>query len=76
MYGTFDLKSLPPSARLVLAYLRSAKISDVARIMENTGLSRRSVMNSVKMLKELGLIDIQVCLSDTRRRYYCVKIFP
>ncbi|KAA8922110.1 helix-turn-helix domain-containing protein [Thermoplasma sp.] len=74
MYPTVDIREFPLSVRLVFSYLKNEKISDMARIMESTGLSRRSVMYAVKVLKEANLIDIQICLSDTRRRYYCIKI--
>ncbi len=69
----FDLS---PSTRLVLNYLKTAKISDVDSIIKNTGISRRALMYAVKILKEKNLIDTQICLSDTRRRYYCIRINP
>ncbi|PYB68963.1 transcriptional regulator [Thermoplasma sp. Kam2015] len=74
MYPNVDVREFPLSVRLVFSYLKDQKISDVAHIMEATGLSRRSVMYAVRILKEANLIDIQICLSDTRRRFYCVKI--
>ncbi|MCY0851119.1 MarR family transcriptional regulator [Thermoplasma acidophilum] len=74
MYPTVDIREFPLSVRLVFSYLKNEKISDVAHIMESTGLSRRSVMYAVKVLRDANLIDIQICLSDTRRRYYCIKI--
>ncbi len=67
----FDLS---PSTRLVLNYLKTAKISDVDSIIRNTGISRRALMYAVKILKEKNMIDTQICLSDTRRRYYCIRI--
>ncbi|WP_290705378.1 winged helix DNA-binding protein [Ferroplasma sp. Type II] len=68
------LKMLTPSTRLVLITLRQLKIARLCQIMESTGLSKRSVLYSVKKLKQMGLIEINVCLSDTRQRFYCITI--
>ncbi|MGC8608921.1 MAG: MarR family transcriptional regulator [Thermoplasmata archaeon] len=65
---------LSPSTKLVLNYLKEAKISDIDSIIRNTGLSRRALMYSIKTLRNRGMIDTQICLSDTRRRYYCIRI--
>ncbi len=65
---------IPPSARLVLHVLRELKISDIRRLSDETGLPRRTLMYAIRRLKENKLIDIQICLNDSRRRYYCVAI--
>lgn len=65
---------IPPSARLVLHVLRELKIVDMKKLAKETGLPRRTLMYAIHRLKENGLIDIQVCLNDSRKRYYCVRI--
>ncbi|MCL4350243.1 MAG: hypothetical protein M1535_02195 [Candidatus Thermoplasmatota archaeon] len=39
--------------------------------MKETGLSKRTLMGSLKHLKEESLISVKTCLTDTRRRFYC-----
>ncbi|WMT51585.1 MAG: winged helix DNA-binding protein [Ferroplasma sp.] len=69
-----ELKTLTPSTRLVLITLRQFKVARLCQIIESTGLSKRSVLYSVKKLSAMGLIEINICLSDTRQRFYCIKI--
>jgi DNA-binding MarR family transcriptional regulator len=69
-----ELKTLTPSTRLVLITLRQFKVARLCQLIESTGLSKRSVLYSVKKLSGMGLIEINVCLSDTRQRFYCIKI--
>jgi DNA-binding MarR family transcriptional regulator len=69
-----ELKMLTPSTRLVFMILRQMKVARLCQIIESTGLSRRSVLYSVKKLNSMGLIEISICLSDTRQRFYCIKI--
>ncbi|WP_337860685.1 winged helix DNA-binding protein [Ferroplasma sp.] len=69
-----ELKILTPSTRLVLITLRRMKVARLCQIMEDTGLSKRSVLYSVKKLNSMGLIEVNICLSDTRQRFYCIKI--
>ncbi len=65
---------LTPSARLVLRVLRDLRITDTLTLLNETGLSRRSLMYSIKQLKSLGLVSVQICLKDSRKRYYCISI--
>ncbi|WP_298278005.1 MarR family transcriptional regulator [Ferroplasma sp.] len=69
-----QLKTLTPSTRLVLITLKQFKVARLCQLIESTGLSKRSVLYSVKKLSAMGLIEINICLSDTRQRFYCVKI--
>ncbi|MCL4356900.1 MAG: MarR family transcriptional regulator [Candidatus Thermoplasmatota archaeon] len=66
-------KELTPSSRLILITLRSIKIADVKTLMKETGLSKRTLMGSLKHLKEESLINVKTCLTDTRRRFYCYE---
>lgn len=54
--------------------LKAHKILDMKRMLSETGLPRRTLMYAISRLKETGLIDIQICLNDSRRRYYCIRI--
>ena len=69
-----ELKALTPSTRLVLITLRQFKVARLCQLIESTGLSKRSVLYSVKKLNAMKLIEINICLSDTRQRFYCIKI--
>lgn len=69
-----ELKALTPSTRLVLITLRQLKVARLCQLIESTGLSKRSVLYSVKKLNAMRLIEINICLSDTRQRFYCIKI--
>ena len=69
-----ELIRLTPSAKLVLRVLKELRISDSLTLLNETGLSRRSLMYSVKQLRNLGLVNVQVCLKDSRKRYYCISI--
>ncbi|MCW6170972.1 MAG: MarR family transcriptional regulator [Thermoplasmatales archaeon] len=64
---------LPPSARLVLNVLMNRKILRFEEIMLLTGLSKRSLLYAIKVLREKGLVEVEVCMSDTRRRFYCLE---
>ncbi len=65
---------MPTSARLVFMVLKQLRIADFRTIEMESGLSKRSVLYAVKRLREMGLIDIQICLNDTRKRFYCIRI--
>ncbi|WP_162509595.1 MarR family transcriptional regulator [Thermogymnomonas acidicola] len=69
-----EQREMPPSAKLVLRVLRELKIATVKRLEEETGLSRRTLMYAIKVLKEAGLIETQICLTDTRKRFYCIRL--
>jgi DNA-binding transcriptional ArsR family regulator len=69
-----ELIRLTPSAKLILRVLRELRITDSITLREETGLSRRSVMYSIKQLKSLGLVTVQICLKDSRKRYYCISL--
>ncbi len=68
------IRSMPPSAKLLLRVLKENKISRFEELMDETLLSKRTLLYAIKTLKELGLIETQVCMSDARRRFYCVKL--
>ena len=68
------IRSLPPSAKLLLRVLRENKVSRFEELMEETLLSKRTLLYAIRALKELDLIETQICMSDARRRFYCVKL--
>lgn len=68
------IRSVPPSAKLLLRVLRENKISRFDDLMDETMLSKRTLLYAIRTLKELDLIETQVCMSDARRRFYCVKL--
>jgi len=68
------VNNLSPSAKLIYKILEEIKVARLCQLMEITGLSRRTILYSIKALNKYGLIDITTCLSDTRQRFYCLKI--
>jgi DNA-binding MarR family transcriptional regulator len=66
--------NMTTSSRFVLMILQEKKIATVNEIQNRSKLSRRTIMNSIRDLRKLGLIDVHVCLSDTRKRFYCLRI--
>lgn len=74
MESTEAIREMPPSAKLVMRILREVKICDLNRLKVESGLSRRALMYAVKFLREMDFIETKVCLSDTRKRFYCIKL--
>lgn len=68
------IKTIPTSAKLLLRVLKEKKISRFDDLMEETLLSKRTLLYAIKTLKEMDLIETQVCMSDARRRFYCIKL--
>jgi DNA-binding MarR family transcriptional regulator len=62
---------MPPSSRTVLDALSRAKISTLNAIINETGLPSRTVQLALKNLIELKLVNVRICLNDTRRKFYC-----
>jgi DNA-binding MarR family transcriptional regulator len=67
------IPDLTPSALQVLEFIKSRKIARFSEIIQYTGLSKRSVLYSIEKLKEMGLVETQICMTDTRRRFYCIR---
>ncbi len=67
------IPELTHSALKVFEFIRSRKIARLNEIMEFTGLSKRSVLYSIEMLKGMGFVEAQICMTDTRRRFYCFR---
>lgn len=65
--------SLSPSSRLLLRVLKELKVADLRTLERETGLARRTLMYSVRQLRDAGLVEVQICLNDSRRRFYCLK---
>lgn len=68
------VKSIPPSAKLLLRVLREKKILRFEELMEETMLSKRTLLYAIKALRELGMIETQICMNDARKRFYCIKL--
>lgn len=68
------VKNMPTSAKLLLRVLKDNKISRFDELMEETMLSKRTLLYAIKTLKELDLIETQICMNDARRRFYCIKL--
>lgn len=69
-----QISDLSPSCKLLLKVLSEIKISDLKTLERETALPRRTLLYSISKLKERGIIEVQVCLNDSRRRYYCFRI--
>ncbi len=68
------VKTMPTSAKLLLRVLKEKKISRFDELMEETLLSKRTLLYAIKTLRELDLIETQICMNDARRRFYCIKL--
>ncbi len=73
MNSSSMLEQLPPSAVSILNALKKKKILRFEEIMSLTSLSKRSLMYAIKILREYGMVEVKMCMSDTRRRFYCLK---
>lgn len=58
----------------VFEFIRSRKIVRFQDLISGTALSKRTILYSIRSLREIGLIETQICMNDTRRRFYCLKI--
>lgn len=58
----------------VFEFIRSRKIVRFQDLISGTALSKRTILYSIRSLREMGLIETQICMNDTRRRFYCLKI--
>lgn len=74
MENSVDTLPAPPSAKIILKLIRERKIMKFEDIKAETGLSKRALLYAIKTLRELDLIETQVCMGDTRRRFYCIKL--
>ncbi|MCL4341394.1 MAG: MarR family transcriptional regulator [Candidatus Thermoplasmatota archaeon] len=58
----------------VFEFIRTRKIVRFQDLVSGTGLSKRAILYSIRSLREMGLIETQICMNDTRRRFYCLRI--
>lgn len=68
------LSTATPSAQHIYDLLRTRKVMQLKDIIKETGLSKRTVLYAIRDLREAGLIEIQICMTDTRRKFYCYRI--
>lgn len=68
------VRTMPASAKLLLRVLTDKKIARFDELMEETMLSKRTLLYAIKALKELDLVETQICMTDARRRFYCIKL--
>lgn len=68
------IKSIPPSAKLLLRVIKEKKISRFDELIDETMLSKRTLLYAIRTLKELDLIETQICMNDARKRFYCIKL--
>lgn len=74
METTEIVKSIPPSAKLILKLLSEKKILRFEELKESTSFSKRTLLYAIKTLKEMDLVETQICMNDARRRFYCIKL--
>jgi|ECHhosMinimDraft_1075155.scaffolds.fasta_scaffold00014_37 DNA-binding MarR family transcriptional regulator len=63
---------LTPSARKVLEVIKARRVTTFNMLREETKMPERTLKEAIRILKELGLIEVKICLDDTRRRFYCI----
>ncbi len=74
MIASQEAQPLSPSSRLVLRVLYEVKITDLQTLQDETKLPKRTLMYAISQLKRAGMVRTQICLNDSRRRYYCVAV--
>lgn len=74
MEATEIVKPIPPSAKLILKLLSEKKIMRFEELKESTAFSKRTLLYAIKTLREMDLVETQICMNDTRRRFYCIKL--
>ncbi len=62
------------SLKKVFDFIKDRKVTTLCDIIENTKLSKRTVLYAIKRLESMDLIYVTICLNDARRRYYCINI--
>ncbi|MEM0374539.1 MAG: winged helix-turn-helix domain-containing protein [Sulfolobaceae archaeon] len=74
-------EELPCSAKLVYKVLEYKKKATFRELKEETALPERTIRHALKILKDNGLVDVEICLWDLRKKYYvliakelCAKI--
>jgi len=66
-----ELPGLTPSSKTVIAVVSRMKISTLKEIAREAQLPVRTTQLAIKKLLDLKLISVRICLSDTRRKFYC-----
>jgi len=76
-----NFEELPCSAKLVYKVLEYKKKLTFKELKEETALPERTIRHALKILKDNGLVDVEMCLWDLRKKYYvlvarelCAKI--
>ncbi len=72
--GWDAVRELPPSAKLVAKILEHNELLSQGEIAKETLLPPRTVRYALTRLDDAGVIEVQFCFSDARKRYYCLDI--
>lgn len=67
------IASLPCSVKLVYKVLELKKRLTFSELKEETLMPDRTLREALRLLKEKGLIETEVCLGDARSKYYILK---
>lgn len=62
----------PASVQAVLSTLHNHKPMTGKQLREATGLPRRTIYTALRRLREMGLLEEQASLRDTRQTYFWV----
>lgn len=66
--------NLPNSAINVIEVLSRLKIARFQDLMAETSLPKRTLLYAIRILRDLGIVETQICMNDARRRFYCIRI--
>ncbi len=66
--------NLPNSAIRVMEVLSRLKIAKFEDLKTETKLPKRTLLYAIRILRDSGLVHTQICMSDARRRFYCISM--
>lgn len=66
------IATVPGSVKAVLDTLNHHKPMTGKQLREATGLPRRTIYTALRRLREMGLLEEQASLRDTRQTYFWV----
>lgn len=70
----FEDIRLSNSARKVLEVLSRMKIARFEDLKQDTQLPKRTLLYAIRALRDLNLVEVEICINDARRRFYCIRI--
>lgn len=68
-----QLVELPPSAKLVFFVIKRDGSVSQTELVERTLLSQQTTRSAIQSLKEIDLVQEDICIFDARKKIYSVR---